>query len=283
MQESEFASVIWDTKVPGDQEDVGDKGKGKGSGSGRSENDKAGADDTGVNISTQELMEDSDLYGSGHFGATNGGMSSATVAYGGLSNHMIGESSSRPSRDRERQDGAEDGDASAASANRSSRTGDVETEVTVTQPRKEGEGTSNPYITYLVTTTRKNQLTREIRRYALRRRFQDFVWLHEQLEKQFIGSVIPPLPGKHRMEYLTGDRFSEDFVNKRKHGLERFLRRVILHPSLRASEHLTVFLEARDWSSEYELKPKSENGMLDSIGDTLLNTFSKVRKRDERF
>ncbi|KAJ1848658.1 intercellular trafficking and secretion, partial [Coemansia sp. RSA 2703] len=33
----------------------------------------------------------------------------------------------------------------------------------------------------------------------------------------------------------------------------------------------------------YELKQKSENGVLDTIGDTLLNTFSKVRKRDERF
>ncbi|KAI7824220.1 hypothetical protein BX661DRAFT_145071 [Kickxella alabastrina] len=161
--------------------------------------------------------------------------------------------------------------------------GDVHTEVTVDQPRKEGEGTNNPYITYLVTTTCKNKQTKEIRRYALRRRFQDFVWLYEQLDRQFIACVVPPLPGKHRLEYLTGDRFSEEFVNKRKHGLERFLRRIILHPSLRTSQHLVVFLESKDWSSEYEIKPKSENGVLDTLGDTLLNTFSKVRKPEERF
>ncbi|KAJ2385271.1 intercellular trafficking and secretion, partial [Coemansia sp. RSA 2611] len=131
--------------------------------------------------------------------------------------------------------------------------GDVETEVTVDQPRKEGEGTSNPFVTYLVTTTRTNRRTREIRRYALRRRYQDFAWLHEQLYKQFVASVVPPLPDRRRLEYLTGDRFSEDFVGKRKHGLERFVRRVILHPLLRTSHHLTVFLEAKDWSSEYEI------------------------------
>ncbi|KAJ1943971.1 intercellular trafficking and secretion, partial [Linderina pennispora] len=160
---------------------------------------------------------------------------------------------------------------------------DVQTDITVTDPRKEGEGTSSPFITYLVKTVRTNQATREMRRYALRRRFQDFAWLHEQLTQEFVSCVVPPLPGKHRLEYLTGDRFSEEFVLRRQHGLERFLKRIGLHPMLRTSKHLTVFLEAKDWSSEYEQKPKSENGVLDNIGDTLLNTFSKVRKRDERF
>ncbi|KAJ2772660.1 intercellular trafficking and secretion [Coemansia nantahalensis] len=167
----------------------------------------------------------------------------------------------------------------------SGSSGDVETSVTVDEPRKEGEGTGNPFITYLVTTTRTARKTREIRRYALRRRFQDFVWLHEQLRKQFAACVVPPLPGKHRMEYLTGDRFSEDFVGKRKHGLERFVRRVLLHPTLRTSQHVTVFLEAKDWSSEYEAKQTtSENGgVLDSLSEAVVNTFSKARKRDERF
>ncbi|KAJ2892377.1 intercellular trafficking and secretion, partial [Coemansia aciculifera] len=103
-------------------------------------------------------------------------------------------------------------------------TADIEMEVTVDQPRKEGEGTSNPFVTYLVTTTKTNQKTREIRRYAVRRRYQDFAWLHEQLYKQYVASVVPPLPDRRRLEYLTGDRFSEDFVGKRKHGLERFVR-----------------------------------------------------------
>ncbi|KAJ2742280.1 intercellular trafficking and secretion [Coemansia sp. BCRC 34301] len=181
------------------------------------------------------------------------------------------------------QDSQDAGYTSQTAARQAADASDIETDVTVDQPRKEGEGTSNPFVTYLVTTMRTNRTTREIKRYAVRRRYQDFAWLHEQLYKQFVASVVPPLPDRRRLEYLTGDRFSEDFVGKRKHGLERFVRRVALHPLLRSSHHLTVFLEAKDWSSEYEIKPKSENGVLDSIGDTLLNTFSKVRKRDERF
>ncbi|KAJ1999332.1 intercellular trafficking and secretion [Coemansia thaxteri] len=220
MQDSEYDSVVWDTKASGDHE--------------------------------------------------GGESSTRRVASGSPESLAAGGSTSRDARRGSTGAGAALGD-------------EVETDVTVDQPRKEGEGTSNPYVTYLVTTTRTNKRTREIRRYALRRRFQDFVWLHEQLYKQFVASVVPPLPGKHRLEYLTGDRFSEEFVGKRKHGLERFVRRIVLHPLLRCSQHLTVFLEAKDWSSEYEIKAKSENGVLDSIGDTLMNTFSKVRKRDERF
>ncbi|KAJ2783814.1 intercellular trafficking and secretion [Coemansia javaensis] len=232
MQDSEYDSVLWDTKMPGARE-----------GSGGSQ--AAGPATTG---------------GDGRRGSSGAPFG---VAYGGDAG---GDSGQRKA----------DGDADD----------DVETGVAVGEPRKEGEGTGSPFITYLVTTTRTDRRTREMRRYALRRRFQDFVWLHEQLGKQFEACVVPPLPGRHRMEYLTGDRFSEDFVGKRKHGLERFLRRVLLHPTLRTSHHLTVFLEAKDWSSEYEAKqPRSEagGGVLDTLGDTLMNTFSKARKRDARF
>ncbi|KAJ2310986.1 intercellular trafficking and secretion, partial [Coemansia sp. RSA 2702] len=220
MQDSEYDNVVWDTKVAGDHEASGSSGvAGRGGG---------GADE-------------SDGHSSGN------GKAGFDVAYGGDAMAAAGRSSFGV------------GESSRTVQHADEPMPDVETEVTVDQPRKEGEGTNNPYVTYLVTTTRTNKATREIRRYALRRRFQDFVWMQEQLKQQFPACVIPPLPGKHRLEYLTGDRFGEDFVGKRKHGLERFLSRVLLHPSLRASHHVTVFLEAKDWSSEYEVKkPKSE-------------------------
>ncbi|KAJ2721646.1 intercellular trafficking and secretion [Coemansia sp. Benny D115] len=271
MQESEFDSVIWDTKAAaGSRDDEQAPGGsranrssplgGNTSGSAHTSSPFAGlgGEDSGSSGSSLQEASASGL----HNRHASVGAASSDVAYAGRANG---------------------GGSSAANAAGAAPDSDVQTEVTVDQPRKEGEGTSSPYITYLVTTVRKNQMTREIRRYALRRRFQDFAWLQEQLGKQFLACVVPPLPGKHRMEYLTGDRFSEEFVSKRKHGLERFLKRVLLHPVLRTSHHLTVFLEAKDWSSEYEIKPKSENGVLDSLGDSLLSTFSKVRKRDERF
>ncbi|KAJ2338130.1 intercellular trafficking and secretion [Coemansia sp. RSA 2673] len=245
MQESEYDSVVWDTNAGGNH----------GQGSNSNGSTAFGHGTTGT--ATAAAVTGTSPLASTHTSPFEG----------------IGGSS---------QDSPDVGGGKVA-ARESVDAGDVETEVTVDQPRKEGEGTSNPFVTYLVTTTRTNRRTKEIRRYALRRRYQDFAWLHEQLYKQFVASVVPPLPDRRRLEYLTGDRFSEDFVGKRKHGLERFVRRVVLHPLLRTSHHLTVFLEAKDWSSEYEIKPKSENGVLDSIGDTLLNTFSKVRNRDERF
>ena len=49
-----------------------------------------------------------------------------------------------------------------------------------------------------------------------RRRFQDFTFLREHLSKDFPAAVVPPLPGKHRLEYVTGDRFATEFIDRRK-------------------------------------------------------------------
>jgi len=64
-----------------------------------------------------------------------------------------------------------------------------------------------------------------------RRRFQDFVFLRNHLKVGFPACVIPPLPDKHRLgtqairsstlssppaEYVTGDRFSPEFMEKRR-------------------------------------------------------------------
>ncbi|KAJ1667715.1 intercellular trafficking and secretion [Coemansia sp. RSA 1813] len=298
MHDSEYDSVVWDTSTPDNQEGSSSNNAGgqtnAGSSSRADKKDNAetsplipGANNDNSSSSTHtspfgRIGDDGidDVSGS-HFGAGGAG-APFDVAYGGDS---VGGSSARV---------ASAGESSSRAAARHNANadddqlqGDVETQVAVDEARKEGEGTSNPYVTYLVTTTRTQKQTREVRRYALRRRFQDFVWLHDQLSKQFMACAIPPLPGKRRLEYITGDRFSVDFVTKRKHGLERFLQRVLLHPVLRTSQHLTVFLEAKDWSSEYEVKQpgkRSESpSVLDALGDTLLNTFSKVRKRDERF
>ncbi|KAJ1994901.1 intercellular trafficking and secretion [Coemansia spiralis] len=291
MHDSEYHSVVWDTNASSS-----DKGA-KGSKAGGSKADGGKAEkrqketspllaDSSTHTSPFDRFEDEDVgeidsqFGAGGAGAPFG------VAYGGstsasataAANTLVGDADSS---------GAGLGQSKEDDSREEHANSDVDTEVTVDEARKEGEGTSNPYVTYLVRTTRTQRTTREIRKYALRRRFQDFVWLHEQLSKQFMACAIPPLPGKRRLEYLTGDRFSEEFVTKRKHGLERFLQRVLLHPLLRTSSHLTVFLEAKDWSSEYDVKQPSKGsespGVLDTLGDTLLNTFSKVRKRDERF
>ena len=108
------------------------------------------------------------------------------------------------------------------------------------------------------------------------------------------------------MEYVRGDRFGPDFTNRRAHSLDRFLKRLSLHPILRRSTLLVIFLESPDWNAHMRMRPSSNtrgavggpqlsptdpaspnntssSGVFDSLTDTFLNAFSKVHKPDKRF
>ncbi|KAG1458874.1 hypothetical protein G6F56_006290 [Rhizopus delemar] len=144
--------------------------------------------------------------------------------------------------------------------------------IQVTEPRKEIEQQST-FISYLVISNKK-----------VRRRFQDFVWLHNVLYTHYPACFVPPLPDKHRLEYVKGDRFSQDFIEKRRISLERFMQRITRHPILGKAELFILFLESTEFNnaSERALREGQET-MMDTIGDTLLNAFTKIRKQDPRF
>ncbi|CAI2168113.1 5132_t:CDS:10 [Funneliformis geosporum] len=155
--------------------------------------------------------------------------------------------------------------------------------ITVTDPIKELDGTKDAFISYLLTTkTTLDTFTTPT--VVVRRRFQDFVWLHNSLSRDFAACVIPPLPDKHRLEYITGDRFGPEFVEKRRASLQRLLERLARHPTLQKSEYFRIFLESREWNAEslYRQK-KSNDGVFENLGDVLLNAFSRIKKPDERF
>ncbi|KAF9426189.1 intercellular trafficking and secretion [Podila epigama] len=160
----------------------------------------------------------------------------------------------------------------------------VPMEITVTDTHREKEGSTDSFISYLVTTktTMKGYTAPHI---AVRRRFQDFTWLHNVLSRDFPAAVLPPLPDKHRMRYVRGDRFSPEFVEKRRASLERFLKKIAVHPALQRAESLRVFLDSRDWNSDLaqQNKKRQDEGRLDTIGDALLNAFAKIKKPDEKF
>ncbi|KAJ3995537.1 Phox homologous domain-containing protein, partial [Lentinula boryana] len=82
---------------------------------------------------------------------------------------------------------------------------------------------------------------------SARRRFQDFVFLREHLVKDFPACVVPPLPGKHRLEYITGDRFSPEFMERRRLDLHRFLQRLARHPTLQRATLVRAFFESSEW------------------------------------
>ncbi len=76
---------------------------------------------------------------------------------------------------------------------------------------------------------------------AVLRRYSDFLWLWERLQKERGGSIVPPLPEKQAVS-----RFSASFIEERRVHLERFLRRVAVHPELYDAQCLDTFLRADD-------------------------------------
>ena len=92
------------------------------------------------------------------------------------------------------------------------------------------------------------------------------------------------------MEYVRGDRFGSDFTQRRAHSLNRFLKRLTLHPVLRRQLALVTFLESTDLHSYMRNHPAGgrasidqSSSVFDNFTDTFVNAFSKVHKPDKRF
>ncbi|KAI0390291.1 hypothetical protein F5Y17DRAFT_72224 [Xylariaceae sp. FL0594] len=168
-------------------------------------------------------------------------------------------------------------------------TGDI-LECTVSEPRKESDGTKDAFVSYLITT---NSTFPSFQKptFTSRRRFTDFVFLSKTLSKEYPACAVPPLPDKQRMEYVRGDRFGPDFMNRRAYSLQRFLTRITLHPILRRAPILHTFLESPDWNATMRARAgrtsagsdQSGGGVFDNFADTFINAFTKVHKHDKRF
>jgi sorting nexin-4 len=158
----------------------------------------------------------------------------------------------------------------------------------VKDPVKELAETKDAYVSYLV-SAKTNLSIFSTPNPSSRRRFQDFVFLREHLVRNFPACVVPALPDKHRLEYITGDRFSPEFMERRRLDLHRFLQRVTRHPTLQRSTLVRAFFESTEWHVHMHQHlahppgPEPTPGIIDNISDTLLNAFSRVRKPDERF
>lgn len=152
----------------------------------------------------------------------------------------------------------------------------------VTKPQKE-DGQS-PFVSYLV-TTETNSPSFQSSKVEVRRRFSDFLYLHDSLMAEFAASAIPPLPDKQRLEYLKGDRFGTEFTLRRASSLGRFLTRIGRHPILKKSKTFYAFLESNDWNSYKKHKgtrsTSSEEGVFSGLSDTFLNAFSKVQNQSK--
>lgn len=129
--------------------------------------------------------------------------------------------------------------------------------------------------------------------FSVRRRFTDFYFLYKTLYREYPACAVPPLPDKHKMEYVRGDRFGPEFTTRRAWSLHRFLKRLTLHPVLRRAPLLIIFLESPDWNAHVRLHgnrttvnattDNASTGIFDNFTDSFVNAFTKVHKPDQRF
>ena len=104
--------------------------------------------------------------------------------------------------------------------------------ITVGSPeKKEGGFFSKSYINYLVTTSGLNL--------NVKRRYSDFVWLHQVVFDLFPYIIVPPVPKKNK---IGGDRFSDVFIHKRMRYLEKFLNWLVANPVIKNSKLFYDFL-----------------------------------------
>lgn len=89
--------------------------------------------------------------------------------------------------------------------------------------------------------TRTNIPAFKLRHSVVRRRYSDFEYFRDILERESARVTIPPLPGK-----VFTNRFSDDVIEHRREGLQRFLQIVVGHPLLQTgSKVLGAFIQGR--------------------------------------
>ncbi|XP_078786802.1 sorting nexin-12 isoform X1 [Oryzias latipes] len=117
-------------------------------------------------------------------------------------------------------------------------------EIDVYDPQIVGVG-RNRYTTYEV-RMRTNLPIFKLKDSCVRRRYSDFEWLKNELERDS-KIVVPPLPGKALKRQLPfrGDEglFEESFIEERRVGLEQFINRIAGHPLAQNERCLHMFLQ----------------------------------------
>lgn len=109
---------------------------------------------------------------------------------------------------------------------------------------------------------------------AVLRRYSDFFWLYERLQLEKPGAIIPPMPEKQPV-----GRFSASFVEDRRAKLERFLRRVAVHPELADAACFETFLRADDYTFQVAKNAKGEVILASSTNNNMMRA-TPPKKQD---
>ena len=151
--------------------------------------------------------------------------------------------------------------------------------------KKPGTFFSKAYQTYVITIPTLN--LKVVRRYS------DFEWFRSILINLFPGRVIPPIPKKNK---IGGDRFNEEFLEKRTRTLEKFLNLLLEDPSIKASqifydfvsiEELNIFSDKKKYYNSIKLPQslkeyKSLNGKLDvKLDENRESIYQKIKNETD--
>ncbi|CRK95394.1 CLUMA_CG008683, isoform A [Clunio marinus] len=86
----------------------------------------------------------------------------------------------------------------------------------------------------------------KIKESSVRRRYSDFEWLRNELERDS-KIVVPPLPSKawkRQMPFRNDEGiFEEQFIEDRRKGLETFVNKIAGHPLAQNERCLHMFLQ----------------------------------------
>ncbi|EPZ32385.1 sorting nexin-3 [Rozella allomycis CSF55] len=121
-------------------------------------------------------------------------------------------------------------------------------EIEVVNPITVNAGTKNQYTDYEI-ICRTNIPVFKKQSSTVRRRYSDFEWFRDLLEKENPRVSIPALPGK----IFFKNRFAPEIIETRRRALERFLQVVSGHPLLQtgsAAKTLVAFIQDQSFSRE---------------------------------
>ncbi|KAH0362522.1 Phox-like protein, partial [Aureobasidium melanogenum] len=105
-------------------------------------------------------------------------------------------------------------------------------EIEVCNPQTHGLTPSSRYTTYEIRLS-TNIPSFKLRNSSVRRRYSDFEYFRDILERESARVTIPPLPGK-----VYFNKFDDAVIEERRKGLERFLKIVVGHPLLQTGSRV---------------------------------------------
>ncbi|XP_048174905.1 sorting nexin-11 isoform X3 [Corvus hawaiiensis] len=115
------------------------------------------------------------------------------------------------------------------------------TTVRVQDPRVQNEGSWNSYVDYKI-FLHTNSKAFTAKTSCVRRRYREFVWLRRQLQKNAGLVPVPELPGKSAAFFVGS---TDEFIEKRRQGLQQFLEKVLQSVVLLSDSRLHLFLQSQ--------------------------------------